>query len=90
VVTLQSFAQLKEHPMSTLVEKRNAAGDRYKAAVLELRSAFVSLAALDQLCRGPSFGPPPEVVPLRHPTFLPDLVGSFNDGIGEAIANAGR
>jgi hypothetical protein len=43
--------------MTTLVEKRNAAGDRYVAAVSELRAAFVGLSALDHLCRAPSFGP---------------------------------
>jgi len=72
--------------MPTLTEKRNAAGDRYAAAVVELRAAFTDLSALDRLCRAPSFGPPPEVVPLRHPTFAPDVSGSFVDDIPAAIA----
>ena len=72
--------------MSTLVEKRNAAGNRYAAAVTELRAAFTDLSALDRLCGAPSFGPPPEVVPLRHPTFCPNVSGSFVDGIPAAIA----
>lgn len=72
--------------MSTLVEKRNAAGDRYAAAVLELRSAFTDLSALDHLCRAPSFGPQPDVIPLRHPTFAPDVSGSFTDDVAAAVA----
>ena len=72
--------------MTTLTEKRNAAGDRWAAAVVELRAAFVDLAALDRLCQAPSFGPPPEVVPLRHPTFAPNISGSFVDDIPAAIA----
>jgi len=46
----------------------------------------VDLAALDRLCQAPSFGPPPEVVPLRHPTFAPNVSGSFVDDIPAAIA----
>jgi hypothetical protein len=44
------------------------------------------LAALDRLCQAPSFGPPPEIVPFRHPTYAPDVGGSFTDGIADAIA----
>jgi len=76
--------------MPTLVDKRNAAGERYSAAVKELRAAFVDLSALDRLCQAPSFGPPPETVPFRHPTFAPTVSGSFIDGIGEAIAAYAR
>ena len=75
-----------ENPMKTLVEKRNAAGDRYAAAVVELRAAFTDLAALDRLLSTPSFGPPPEIVPFRHPTFAPNVSGSFVDDIPAAIA----
>lgn len=71
--------------MTTLVERRNAAGERWAAAVVELRSAFVDLAALDRLLQAPSFGPPPDVVPLRHPTFAPDVSGSFADDVAAAI-----
>ncbi len=71
--------------MPSLTEKRNAAGDRWAAAVTELRAAFVDLSALDRLCLAPSFGVPPEVVPLRHPTFAPNISGSFVDDIPAAI-----
>ena len=72
--------------MTTLVQKRNATGDRYKSALIELRAAFVDLSALDRLLSAPSFGPPPDIVPLRHPTYAPDVSGSFSDGIADAIA----
>jgi hypothetical protein len=72
--------------MTTLIEKRNAAGDRYAAAVAELRAAFADLSALDRLLSAPSFGPPPEVVPFRHPTFAPAISGTFTDDIPAAIA----
>jgi hypothetical protein len=71
--------------MPSLTEKRNAAGDRYAAAVVELRAAFVALSALDRLLEAPSFGPAPLTVPLRHPTYLPDLSGSLTDGVAAAI-----
>jgi hypothetical protein len=71
--------------MPSMTEKRIAAGDRYAAAVVELRAAFTDLSALDQLCRAPSFGPSPEVVPLRHPTFAPNVSGTFTDGVAAAI-----
>jgi hypothetical protein len=48
--------------------------------------AFVDLSALDRLLSAPSFGPPPDVVPLRHPTYAPDVIGSFTDDIPAAIA----
>jgi hypothetical protein len=81
-----ALSQLGEPKMTTLVKKRNAAGDRYKAALAELRAAFVDLSALDRLCQAPSFGPPPDIVPLRHPTFAANISGSFTDGIADAIA----
>jgi hypothetical protein len=72
--------------MTTLVEKRNAAGDRYVAAVSELRAAFVGLSA--SLPRA-FVWPPPDVIGLRHPTFAPDISGSFTDGVPDAIARGG-
>jgi hypothetical protein len=72
--------------MTTLTEKRNIAGDRYAAAVTEFRAAFTDLSALDRLLSAPSFGPPPETVPFRHPTFAPNVSGSFVDDIPAAIA----
>lgn len=72
--------------MSELVEKRNAAGDKYVAALVVLRNAYTDLAALDHVCRAPTFGPPPSPIELRHPTFAPDFGGTFTDGVPEAVA----
>ncbi len=73
--------------MPSLTELRNAAGDRYALAIVELRAAFTDLSALDRLLSAPSFGgSPPDVIPLRHPTFAPDVSGTFADDIPAAIA----
>lgn len=72
--------------MSELVQNRNAAGERYAAALVALRDAYTELAALDQVCRAPTFGPPPNPIELRHPTFAPDFGGSFTDSVLEAVA----
>jgi hypothetical protein len=72
--------------MTTVVQRRNAAGDRYSKALAEFRAAFVELSALDRICQVPSFGPAPEIVPFRHPTFAPNVSGSFTDDIPATIA----
>ncbi len=72
--------------MPTLTEKRIAAGERYAASVRELRESFAELAVLDEACNAPSFGEPPEIVPLRHPTFAPNVSGNFGDDIAAARA----
>jgi hypothetical protein len=54
---------------------------------VQLRAAFGEMSILDQHCRTPSFGgPPPEIVPLRHPTFAPNVSGSFTDDVHAARA----
>lgn len=63
--------------MASFTEKRIQAGERYAAAVRELREAFGELSVLDQRCGAPSFGQSPDVVPLRHPIFTPNLSGCF-------------
>ena len=73
--------------MPTLTESRIQAGQRYAAAITELRAAFTDLSALDRLLQAPSFGgPPPDVIALRHPTFAPNVASSFVDDIPAAIA----
>ena len=71
--------------MPSLVEKRNAAGDRYRAAVQEFLASRTDLAALDRLCDAPGFGIPLDIVPLRHSTFAAALSGSVTDGVAAAI-----
>ena len=80
--------------MSTLPElimHRATAGARYAAAVVELRAAFGDLGAIERLLEShlgttPSFGPPPDVIPLRHPVYAPNVTGSFADDIRVAHA----
>ena len=72
--------------MPTLTEKRNLAGDRYRAAVQEFLASRTDLAALDRLCDAPGFGTPPDMILLRHSTFAPALGGAVNDGVADAIA----
>jgi len=70
----------------TFQERHDAAGARYAAAVLEFRAAYVALAAHDRKAGTPGFGLAVEIIPLRHTKYLPDLAGSFTDGIGAAVA----
>jgi hypothetical protein len=71
--------------MSIFQEQRIQAGERYAAAIVELRTAFGELSILDQCCRAPSFGgEPPNVIALRHPTFAANVTGSFTDDVDAA------
>lgn len=78
--------------MPSFTDRRNTAGDRYAVALDELCTAYCELSALDQMCRAPSFGPEPCVIAMRHPTFAPNVAGSFTDGVPAAFAalSAGR
>ncbi|MCK1641944.1 hypothetical protein IVA95_31450 [Bradyrhizobium sp. 157] len=73
--------------MATFKEKHDAAGARYAAAVAELRAAYGELAALHRKASMPGFGYPPEIVPLRHTRFAPDVSGSFADDVRAALDN---
>jgi hypothetical protein len=75
-----------------LFANRESAGARYRAAVLELRAAFGDLAAVEKLLAQshhapPTFGPPPDLISLRHPTYAADISGSFSDDIAAAFRN---
>ena len=73
--------------VSELVAHRETAGARYVAAVTELRAAFGDLAAIERLLSVATFGgPQPDPIPLRHPTYLPNLGGTFEDDICAAFA----
>ncbi|WP_128925597.1 hypothetical protein [Bradyrhizobium guangxiense] len=71
--------------MSTFREKHIAAGERYRAAVLELRAAYGELGAFDRRASAPGFGVPPEIVPLRHSVFAPNVAGSFAEDVRGAF-----
>jgi hypothetical protein len=85
--------------LNQLLAKRSAAGERYRNALIELRSARVDLAALDLVLnnenvyrigsathgRLSSFATPQlDVVALRHPEFAPSTV----DGDWVSLTNA--
>ena len=57
--------------------KRVAAAERYAAAVHELHTAMVDLAALDGLANAGSFSSWPNVMGLRHPIACPNLSGHW-------------
>lgn len=78
-----------------LVTHRATAGARYLAAVVELRAAFGDLAAIERLLMNARVaygtvatfgGPQPDPIPLRHPQYLPNLGGSFEDDVRAAYA----
>jgi len=52
------------------------------ATLPEMRPELVTLAATS--AKMPN--PPPEIVPLRHPTFAPNVSGSFTDDVHAARA----
>jgi hypothetical protein len=81
--------------MSTLPEltaHRATAGARYVAAVAELRAAFGDLGAIERLLEskvgtiGTFGGPRPDVIPLRHPVYAPNVSGGFEDDVRAAFA----
>lgn len=74
----------------TMKEKLEAARDRYRLAVSEFVESRTELCALDQLCGAPSFGPPPDMVSLRHPVACPDVSGAVTDGVASAIHRHSR
>lgn len=74
-----------------LLVHRATAGTRWQAAVTEARSAYGDLAAIEQILNAnvgstASFGTPPDVIPLRHPVYAPDISGSFGDDVRAALA----
>jgi hypothetical protein len=76
-----------------LVTHRAEAGARFASAVIELRAAYGDLAAIEKLLNSPrvaygtvpTFGEPPAIVPLRHPTYS-NPIGSFADDLNAAYA----
>jgi hypothetical protein len=59
--------------------------ERYRLAVVEFRAAYAQLAADDRRFKRQSFGPPPNIVELRHAVANPDEKGSLADDIAKAL-----
>jgi hypothetical protein len=57
---------------------------RYAAAVREFRASYAALAAADQRAGRTGFGPPIDVIHLRHAIANPDESGSLHDDIAAA------
>ena len=81
--------------MSTLTElvaHRDTAGARYAAAVVEFRAAFADLGAIERLLEPKvatiaTFGGPlPDMIPMRHPKYLPNNGGMLFDDVKSAFA----
>jgi hypothetical protein len=77
----------------TLQTNRATAGARYVAAVTEIRSAIVDLAAHDELVgvmnggHVPGFALPiMSIVGYHHGTYLPDPKGNWGDDVRARIA----
>ena len=61
------------------------ATERYRLAVIEFRASYAALAADDRFANRQGFGPPIDVVQLRHPLVNPDESGSLADDIAKFL-----
>jgi hypothetical protein len=59
--------------------------ERYRLAVVEFRRAYSLLAADDARNHRQGFGPPPDIVSLRHSISNPDESGSLADDIRRVL-----
>jgi hypothetical protein len=59
--------------------------ERYRLAVIEFRAAYAELAADDRRFNRQGFGPPPNIVELRHAVANPDESGSLADDIAKVL-----
>jgi hypothetical protein len=59
--------------------------ERYRLAVLEFRAARAQLAADDIRAKRQGFGPPINVVELRHSIANPNESGSLADDIAKVL-----
>jgi hypothetical protein len=60
--------------------------ERYRLATIEWRQAYAQLAASDIRAGRVGFGPPINIVDLRHAQACPDLSGSLADDIRALLA----
>jgi hypothetical protein len=59
--------------------------ERYKLAVAEFRTSYALLAAADLRANRVGFGPPPDIVLLRHSLANPNESGSLADDIRRVL-----
>ena len=73
--------------MSTMTEQRIRAGERYRLALAELRTAAAELSILDRILEKPTFKVDPDIASLKHPTFAPLMIlESFSNDVQAARA----
>jgi hypothetical protein len=78
--------------LNELIAHRDTAGARYVAAVAEFRAAFADLGAIERLLESKistiaTFGGPvPDMIPMRHPKYLPNNGGMLFDDTKAAFA----
>jgi hypothetical protein len=76
--------------ISDLIAARDAAVSDYASKLAAFRTSYVELSALDRVLAGygnarPTFGPPPDLIPLRHPYAAPDFGGNLADDIAASM-----
>ena len=59
--------------------------ERYRLAVIEFRAAYAQVAADDRRFNRQGFGPPPNIVELRHAIANPNEAGSLADDIAKIL-----
>jgi hypothetical protein len=59
--------------------------ERYRLAVVEFRAAYAQLAADDRRANRQGFGPPPNIVELRHAIANPNEAGALSDDIAKLL-----
>jgi hypothetical protein len=76
--------------MASLSDVRDAAVADYAAKLAAFRSAYVELAALDRVLASygnarQGFGPPPDLITLRHAFAAPGFGGNLADDIRASV-----
>lgn len=78
---------MNDAQIAILKTDRSTAGTAYVNALATFAAAYINLSALDSLMLSavnpatPSFGPPPDTIPLRHAQFSPDGVAPWANAI---------
>jgi hypothetical protein len=76
---------MKGTNMATTKEASMPSIERYRLAVVEFRAAYAQLAADDRRANRQGFGPPINIIELRHSLANPDESGSLADDIRKVL-----
>jgi hypothetical protein len=73
--------------MCMMTEQRVRAGERFRTALAEMRTAAAELAVFDHILQKPGFKSTPDVISWRHETFAPLMrMESFSNDVQAARA----